>query len=263
VFQPPYYLSLQMPDDAEAAFSLTTTFAPQRRQTLAAFMQVNSAPGPDYGKIRVLQLPSNTTTPGPQQVQNNFESDPVVSSQLSLLRRGGSEIEFGNLLSLPFNDGLLYVEPVYLRAASEGYPLLRKVLVGFGANVALDDTLAGALEQVFSTSPDATVDPEPVPDDGTGPLPAPEPTEPPTPSVPSTGDPVQDLTIAIQDAQQAYQDGQDALADGDFGAYGEAQDRLAEALDRAAAAEALIAGEVAPPPIDEGVEDAIPEEQVT
>ncbi|HEV8023449.1 MAG TPA: UPF0182 family protein [Candidatus Nanopelagicales bacterium] len=266
VFQPPYYLTLQMPDERDAAFSLTTTFAPQRRQTLAAFMQVNSVPGPDYGQIRVLQLPSNTTTPGPQQVQNNFESDPVVSSQLSLLRRGGSEIEFGNLLSLPFNDGLLYVEPVYLRAASEGYPLLRKVLVGFGANVALDDTLAGALEQVFDSSPTATVDPEPVPEDGSEPAPPTEPTEPtepPAPSVPSTGDPVQDLAIAIEDAQRAYQEGQDALADGDFGAYGQAQDRLAEALERAAVAEAQITGQVPPPPLEEGVEEAIPEEQAT
>lgn len=264
VFQPPYYLTLQMPGEIAPAFSLTTTFAPQRRQTLAAFMQVNSAPGEDYGKIRVLQLPSNTTTPGPQQVQNNFESDPVVSSQLSLLRRGGSEIEFGNLLSLPFNDGLLYVEPVYLRAASEGYPLLRKVLVGYGANVALDDTLSAALGQVFGSSPAATVDPEFIPEDGSEPLPAPGdvPSEP-VPSVPSTGDPFLDLTIAIDDAQRAYADGQAALAQGDFGAYGQAQDRLAEALERAAAAEAQLAGEGLPPPIDEAVEEAVVEDTVT
>jgi uncharacterized membrane protein (UPF0182 family) len=262
VFQPPYYLTLQMPGEIEPVFSLTTTFAPQRRQTLAAFMQVNSAPGEDYGKIRVLQLPSNTTIPGPQQVQNNFESDPVVSSQLSLLRRGGSEVEFGNLLSLPFNDGLLYVEPVYLRAASEGYPLLRKVLVGYGANVALDDTLVGALDQVFGSSPAPTVDPELIPEDGTEPLPIPEDVPPePVPSVPSTGDPLTDLTIAIQDAQQAYADGQAALAQGDFGAYGEAQDRLAEALNRAAAAEAQLVGEGLPPPVDEAVEEAVPAEQ--
>ena len=259
VFQPPYYLTLQMPGEAEPVFSLTTTFAPQRRQTLAAFMQVNSAPGEDYGKIRVLQLPSNTTIPGPQQVQNNFESDPVVSSQLSLLRRGGSEVQFGNLLSLPFNGGLLYVEPVYLRAASEGYPLLRKVLVGYGANVALDDTLVGALDQVFGSSPAPSVDPEFIPEDGTEPLPAPEDV-PPQP-LPSTGDPLTDLTIAIQDAQQAYAEGQAALAQGDFGAYGQAQDRLAEALQRAAAAEAQLSGGGLPPP--EGVAEAVPDEQVT
>ena len=261
VFQPPYYLTLQMPGEIEPAFSLTTTFAPQRRQTLAAFMQVNSTPGENYGKIRVLQLPSNTSTPGPQQVQNNFESDPVVSSQLSLLRRGGSEVQFGNLLSLPFNDGLLYVEPVYLRAASEGYPLLRKVLVGYGENVALDDTLAGALDQVFGSAPAPTVDPEFIPEEGAEPVPTPE-AVPPAP-VPSTGDPLTDLTIALDDAQQAYADGQAALAQGDFGAYGEAQDRLAEALQRAAAAEAQLSGAAPLPPVEEGVEEAVPEEQVT
>ena len=96
--QPPYYLQVQMPGASDPAFSLTTTFAPNKRQTLAAFMAANSEPGADYGKLRVLQLPSGTTIPGPVQAQNNFESDPTVSQQLSLLRRGGSEVELGNLL---------------------------------------------------------------------------------------------------------------------------------------------------------------------
>ena len=79
VAQPPYYLSVKMPGQSSAAFSLTTTFAPQKRETLAAFMAVNAEPGPDYGTIRLLRLPRNTTIPGPGQVQNNFESDPLVS----------------------------------------------------------------------------------------------------------------------------------------------------------------------------------------
>jgi uncharacterized membrane protein (UPF0182 family) len=257
VFQPPYYLSLKMPGQEEAAFSITTTFAPQRRQTLAAFMAVNSTPGEDYGTMRVLQLPSNTTIPGPQQVQNNFESDPVVSSQLSLLRRGGSEVEFGNLLSLPFNGGLLYVEPVYIRATTDGYPLLRKVLVGYGSNVALEDTLDVALEKVFSTDPNAT--PEAIPDEGgdlTVPTPAPtepalpsEPTAPAEPDAPNptqppapTGDPIADLAAAIADAQAAYDAGREALKTGDFTAYDQAQKALAEALQRAAEAEARLTG---------------------
>jgi len=70
---------------------LTTTFAPVNRETLAAFMAVNATPGPDYGQIRVLQLPRNTTIPGPGQVQNNFEAQPSVAETLSLLRRGPGE----------------------------------------------------------------------------------------------------------------------------------------------------------------------------
>ena len=252
VFQPPYYLTLQMPGQDAPAFSLTSTFAPQRRQTLAAFMAVDSQPGDDYGKIRVLQLPSNTTIPGPQQVQNNFESDPAISSQLSLLRRGGSEVEFGNLLSLPFNGGLLYIEPVYIRASTDGYPLLRKVLAGYGANVALADTLEGALRDVFGASPFPTAQTLPgegdaeqpapqEPGDGTGGETAPTPAPIPEPQEPqSTGDPATDLALAIADAQAAYDAGVEALRLNDFEAYGRAQQELEAALRRAADAQAQL-----------------------
>ena len=241
VFQPPYYLTLQMPGQSATEFSLTTTFAPQRRQTLAAFMAVSSDPGDNYGKIEVLQLPSNTTIPGPQQVQNNFESDPTVSSQLSLLRRGGSEVELGNLLSLPFNGGLLYVEPVYIRAAADGYPLLRKVLAGYGANVALEDNLSTALAKVLSTNPAALPDSLPDVNLGDGTTVDPDTGETiPAPDQPTSADPIVALAQAIDAAQQAYSDGQAALAEGDFAAYGAAQDRLERALQQIAAAEAIL-----------------------
>jgi len=238
VFQPPYYLTLQMPGQTLPAFSLTSTFAPQRRQTLAAFMSVSSDPLKDYGKIRMLQLPSNTTIPGPQQVQNAFESDPTVSSQLSLLRRGGSEVDLGNLLSLPFNDGMLYVEPVYLRAAADGFPLLQKVLVGYGQNVALEDTLVAALNKVFSLSPDAGVASIP----NSGDLKPGTSTPKPAPTTSSDGTAASELTAAIADAQRAYENGLTALKSNDFTAYDQAQKQLAAALKRAAAAEAKLTG---------------------
>ncbi len=238
--QPPYYLTLQMPGTEQPSFSLTTAFSPSRRQTLAAFMAVDSDPGEGYGTIRVLQLPRNTTIPGPTQVQNNFESDPVVAQQLSLLRRGGSDVVLGNLLSLPVASGMLYVEPVYVQAAGEqGFPLLRKVLVGYGQRVAMEDTLLQALERVF----DGTV-----PDGGTG-------TPPPT----DGSDPQAALTQALLDAQAAYDEGQAALAAGDFGAYGDAQERLKAALDRAATAQAQLTGE--PELAEEPVEEPLPEEE--
>jgi len=205
--QPPYFLTLKMPDQKQATFSLTTTFAPNKRQTLAAFMAVNSEPGADYGKIRVLQLPRNTTIPGPTQVQNNFESDPDVSAKLSLLRQGGSEVVLGNLLSLPVGGGLLYFEPVYVRASQgDGYPLLRKVLVSFGSKVAFEDDLPTALAKVFTGQ------------------------STPGPNVNPTGTVTQRLAEAITAANAAYEQGQKALAKGDFAAYGAAQKRLASAL---------------------------------
>jgi uncharacterized membrane protein (UPF0182 family) len=194
-------------------------------------MAVSSDPGNDYGRLRILQLPSNTTIPGPAQVQNNFESDPTTSSQLSLLRKGGSEVDMGNLLSLPVAGGVLYVEPVYIRAATaDGYPLLQKVLAGYGGKVAFKSTLGEALTAVFgvqtATTPGSGVDPGGTPS--------------PTPTPSSSGGKLtaqQRLTIAIAAAQSAYNDGVAALAKNDFRAYGLAQDKLQRALADAAAAQ--------------------------
>ncbi len=231
--QPPYYLSVKMPGQKAAAFSLTTTFAPQKREQLAAFMAVNSEPGPDYGTIRLLRLPRNTTIPGPSQVQNNFESDPVVSRDLALFRSQGSEVDLGNLLTLPVGGGLLYVEPLYIQASSgEAYPLLRKVLVAFGNKVGYDDTLTGALAQVFGESSGSGGDGGTPPGDGTG----------------GTTTAEQDLARALADAERAIAAADEALKAGDFTAYGVAQKQLADAIARAVAAQQTIAGGPVPDP---------------
>lgn len=208
-FQPPYYLQMQMPDQPAPRFQLTTTFAPSRRQTLAAFMAVDSDPGEQYGIIRVLQLPRNTAIPGPTQVQNTFESDPKVATELSLLRRSGSDVELGNLLSLPVADGFLYVEPVYVRAVNDGFPLFRRVLVSFGDKVAFEDTLSKALAQVFGESAGSK------PSGGGG-------------GGSATAE--QDLSRALDEANRAYEQGQQALKTGDFATYGEAQKKLERAI---------------------------------
>lgn len=217
--QPPYYLNLQMPGDAKEAFSLTSTFAPAKRPSLAAFMAVNSDPGPDYGRIRILQLPSQTTIPGPVQAQNIFESDAAISTALSLLRKGGSDTVQGNLLSLPVGGGILYVQPVYVKSTGAGgFPLLRKVMVGFGQKVVLADTVNAALEQVLGS--------------GTG-------GDPGTPVDPNQSARAK-LIAALAAAQAAYAEGEAALKQGDFAAYGAAQKRLAVAIAQAKAAAAQI-----------------------
>jgi uncharacterized membrane protein (UPF0182 family) len=183
-------------------------------------MAVNAEPGPNYGKIRVLELPRNTTIPGPVQVQNNIESDPLISSQLSLLRRGGSEVEVGNLLTLPVGGGLLYVEPIYVRAAqTDSFPLLRKVAVSFGSRTAMADTLDQALRSIFVGDTGNSNSNET--DSGTVVRP------------PST---VTTLDQALDAATKAYEDAQTALRRGDLTAFAEAQKRLGEALDKVAAA---------------------------
>jgi uncharacterized membrane protein (UPF0182 family) len=220
--QPPYYLTLQMPGATKASFSLTTPFVPVGgRQNLSAFASVISDPGPDYGKMTVLQLPRSTNIAGPSQVASNFEARPTVANLLSLLRQGGSDVVLGNLLTLPVGGGLLYVQPVYVRATANtaSYPLLQKILVSFGDQIGFDDTLKGALDQVFGGNSGTSA-----PTTGT--------TKPGT-----TGSGSAALSAALQSAQQALADGQAALAKGDFTAYGAAQDRLKSAIAAAVAAQ--------------------------
>ncbi|MCG5216597.1 UPF0182 family protein [Streptosporangium sp. KLBMP 9127] len=219
VKQPPYYLSVKMPGASQPSFSLTTTFVPRQGPNLAAFMSVNATPGPDYGKLRILRMPSNTTIPGPGQVQNNFTNK--FSGELNLLGLGNAQIRYGNLLTLPFANGLVYIEPVYVQTAAasgqEPYPILRRVLVSYGNKVGSHDTLEGALKQVFGNAPaDTETETEQKPN---------------TPAETNTG---AALTSAIDEAKKAYEDAQKALtADPpNWVEYGKAQARLQDALNK-------------------------------
>jgi uncharacterized membrane protein (UPF0182 family) len=214
--QPPYFYTLKLPGEEKAAFSLTTPFVPRGgRENLSAFAVVNSDPGENYGKFTVLQLQRSTNIAGPSQVASNFEANPNVALSLSLLRQGGSDVVLGNLLTVPAGGGLLYVQPVYVRATANAaaYPLLQKVLVSFGEKIGFDDTLRGALDQVFGGDSGST---------STG-------TETPTQGSGTNGA----LAQALASAQRALADAQAALAKGDFAAYGQAQDRLKAAIEAA------------------------------
>ncbi|MEO0010691.1 MAG: hypothetical protein RIQ39_280 [Actinomycetota bacterium] len=218
--QPPYYLTLKLPNQKEPAFSLTTPFVPRGvRENLTAFAVVNSKPGPDFGKMTVLQLPRSTAISGPSQIASNFEAKPEVANTLSLLRQGGSDVVLGNLLTLPVGGGLLYVQPVYVRATSNSaaYPLLQKVLVSFGDQIGFDSSLKGALDQVFGGNSGTSA--------GAG------------STTPSATDSKSNLASALASAKQAIADGQAALAKGDWVAYGRAQDRLKSAIAAAIAAQ--------------------------
>ncbi|MGW2899559.1 UPF0182 family membrane protein [Streptomyces sp. NPDC001212] len=226
---PPYYLSLKMPGESSQTFSLTTTMTPNGRDNLSAFMTVNAdANTSDYGKISILKLPTGKTIDGPKRVQSQFNSEPSIAESIRLLKGGDSEVEYGNLLTVPLDGGLLYVEPVYLRGGGLKYPLLRKVLVTYGGNTAFEDTLDKALNKVFGTE-GSTTEP-PGPETGGGGTGSGE-TNPP----PSNNPTVQE---ALKDAQKAFDDGQTALKNGDWQAYGQAQKDLQDALKRAEDAQA-------------------------
>jgi uncharacterized protein len=148
--QPPYYLLAGLPNQQGASFQLTSALVSRARQFLSAYVSASSDPA-TYGKITVLELPAETQTLGPQQVQAQFLGSPQVSQELNLLRQNQTTIEYGNLLTLPVAGGLLYVEPVYIERAgqSASYPVLARVLVSYNGRVGYDADLAKALEQVF------------------------------------------------------------------------------------------------------------------
>jgi uncharacterized membrane protein (UPF0182 family) len=268
VAQPPYYLTLEMPTQDAASFSLMSTYVPaggNARDVLTGYIAVDAEagategePAEGYGKIRLLELPRDSTVPGPNQMNNNFTSNPDVSNELNILARGDSEVIRGNLLTLPVGGGLLYVQPVYVQAAAgTQFPLLQRVLVAFGDQIGFASTLDEALDQVFggddgTSAGDAGNEIEPPDtsgDAGTGDVGdgTTTPTTPsPTPTEGADGgsatDPATRLTQALDAANQAIADGQQALADGDFAAYGEAQERLQQALDDALAADQELNG---------------------
>ncbi|MCH0556093.1 UPF0182 family protein [Streptomyces sp. MUM 16J] len=236
---PPYYLSMKMPDQAKQAFSLSTTFTPNGRYNLSALMSVDAEAGSgDYGKIRILKLPTSTTVDGPKQVQSQFNSEQKIAAAIRLLKGGDSEVEYGNLLTVPLDGGLLYVEPVYVRGGGLKYPLLRKVLVTYEGKTAFEDTLGEALDTVFGTKASTTTPP----DTGT--------TNPPTSNNPT-------VQQALDDAQKAFTAGQEALkqADGpDWTAYAKAQKDLQDALKRARDAETKAANSASGKNADKGTE---------
>ncbi|MFF9015811.1 UPF0182 family protein [Streptomyces sp. NPDC014870] len=231
---PPYYLSLKMPGDSQQRFSLTTTFTPNGRPNLGGFMAVDAdAKSKDYGKIELLRVTSDV--PGPAQVQSKLNGLPDVAQFVRDMKGADSDIQYGNLLTVPLDGGFLYVEPVYAQGRNALYPLLKKVAVSYvdadqpegdttKDTTVFKDNLTDALNAVFGV-------------EGTTP---PQPEQPGTkpPTTPATNDAA--LKQAIADAQKAMDDGEAALQKGDWAAYGKAQEALQEALQKAAEAGAKL-----------------------
>ncbi len=217
--QPPYYLTETIPGYRQPEFSLTTTFVPRNRANLAAVMTVASNPTQrGYGTIRVLELPQNAVTEGPSQVQGAFESYARASIELTQLRKGGSTVTLGNMITIPVGGGLLYIEPVYVTANAAGatgsYPSLQRVFAFYGGHpVGYGPTLPAALAQVFGGSTPGQSTPGGTP-----------------------GGSVNAQVIAdLKQAQQFYAAAQAALQNGDLAAYAQDITKMAQQISNAQA----------------------------
>ncbi|UJP11513.1 UPF0182 family protein [Microbacterium sp. KUDC0406] len=234
--QPPYYLSMRMPGDDTSRFSMYSTFIPasqgqSTREVLMGYLSVDSDAGSTkgekadtYGKLQLLEVDTDTTVPGPGQVQNTFNSNTTVAQQVNLMQQGESEVKYGNLLTLPVGGGLLYVQPVYVQQ-SKGtqLPNLRKILVAFGDQVAFEDTLTEALDALFGGDAGAAGGDEDVPPTDEGET----PTEPTTPDQPADAE-----KQALADASEAMTARDAALKAGDLEAFAAADKKLTAAVQK-------------------------------
>ncbi|WP_369411117.1 UPF0182 family membrane protein [Leucobacter edaphi] len=249
--QPPYYLTLAAGANAKPNYSIYSTYIPagegeSSRDILTGYLAANSNAGStdgkiaeDYGTLKLLNLPKGDPIPGPGQVQNSFTTDSEVSKLLNILRQGESKVISGNLLTLPVGGGLLYVQPVYVKASSgTSFPILQKVLVSFGDKIAFEDTLDAALDSLFGGNSGANAG-----DTGTTPTTATGSGETPKPGAgagttkPGGGKQTPELAKALTDMQDALQARDKAMKDGDWTAYGAADEKLRKALEAAVAAE--------------------------
>ena len=232
----PYYLLTQLPGEDNAEFVMLRTFVPvgdDQNQLLTAFMVARSDPG-NYGELVSYEMPRQNRPDGPAIVADAMQSDPIVSEQQTLLGTGESTVKLGNLILVPVDNALVYVRPFYVESDQVQIPELKKVIAFYESDVAISDTLAGALGQLFDAEKvpnlDEIVD-EPDPEPG-------DPEDPESPEDPE--DPGPELGVneraarLLEEAEVLFQEARTALAEGDLGTYqdknDEAEDKVSEAL---------------------------------
>jgi uncharacterized membrane protein (UPF0182 family) len=146
------YMTLSATGDGSPAYSLSTPMVTLNYRDLAGFLTVNAEAGPDYGKFTLLEFATGQSAESPAQIQNDIESDNTISKALTLQRGGNSKVVLGNLLTVPLEGKVLYVEPVYTQAAGgNSFPILRHVIAVYGnGRPAFQPTLHGALKQALA-----------------------------------------------------------------------------------------------------------------
>ena len=220
----PYYLLMELPEEERLSFLLMQPFTPADRPNMSAFVVAKSGPLGEYGDLISYTMPEERQINGPGQVGDFIEQDPIVSAQFTLLSQEGSTVVRGNLLVVPIEDSLLYVQPIYLTADTGGIPQFKRVIASFNSQIEIADTLDEVLAQLFG-SPDGG-------DSGDGDSGDGGETTPPEGTVQEQ---VQEL---LARAQLAFDAADAALQNGDLAEY---QKKIDEAAGYVAEANRIIA----------------------
>ena len=228
----PYYIILRLPGEQEAEFMLIQPFTPNNKDNLIAWLAARSD-GPYYGQLVAYRFPKQELIFGPLQIEARIDQDPEISSQITLWDQGGSEVIRGNLLVMPVENSLLYVEPLYLRAESGQIPELKRVILATGERIVMRETLAEGLVALFDGDQPAVAAVD-------APAPGDEQTTTAEPTAPSdTDQPETDTQPLSEDigqlaasASSHYEAAQKALQEGDWATYGAELDKLKAVLDK-------------------------------
>lgn len=202
----PYFVIMRLPSESEEEFLLMLPLTPTGKDNMIAWLYADSD-GDDYGEMGVLELSKQELIYGPRQIEARIDQDPTISQQLSLWNQRGSQVIRGNMMVIPVEDGLIYVEPVFLQAENGRLPELKRVIVTHGSRIAMENTLTEALAQVFSFE---------IVEDSL--------------SQPSGLPPDSDVTTLVRSAQAHYEAAQECLSIGDWNCYGREQASLAADL---------------------------------
>ncbi len=215
----PYYTIIKLPGEEEPEFTLILPFTPQGRKNMIGWMAARSD-GDNYGKLLVYEMPKQSLVYGPMQVEARINQDQYISQQLTLWENRGSTVIRGNLLAIPIEDSLLYVEPIYLQAEASRMPELRRVVLLHGDRVVFEPDLPRALEAMFGGGGMMSATPPPPEFEGE------------LPEAP----PARERTLAdlIDDARQEYERAQQRLREGDWSGYGQALEALGQTLEELA-----------------------------
>ncbi len=147
----PYYLITKLPTAESEEFILILPFTPTQRRNLIAWLAARSD-GSQYGKLVLYEFPKQELVYGIQQIEALINQKPEISEQITLWNREGSRVVQGNLLVIPIEESLLYVEPIYLEAEENSLPTLVRVIVAYDNEIVMRDTLENALEEIFDTT---------------------------------------------------------------------------------------------------------------
>lgn len=145
----PLYFTFKLPEEEKAEFLLSIPFTPNGKQTLTGFMVARND-GEHYGEFVLYRFPKDRSIIGPQQIEAQISNNDVISRDLSLWNSQGSEVIRGHLLTIPMENSILYIEPLYIRASSEtAIPEVKRIIAAFNSKIVMDTTLEGALKQIF------------------------------------------------------------------------------------------------------------------